>query len=314
MNDALARSAFPKRNADANKGDFGYVALVGGSLPYSGAIRLADRACEHALAACSQAAMRAGAGVCAIAAPRSICSAIVPQILEATLYPLSERGDHFLFDRAEFLALARRYDVIAFGMGAGNTPETTRAVRWLLTNYTGTLILDADGLNAFARLRSDRLEAEIKPVCRLILTPHVKEFSRLSGLSVSDIQSDPVGAAVSLAEQLKAIVLLKGQPTVIADGRPSDDGSAGTPVLLSATGTPGMATAGSGDVLSGLLAALAAQNPGDLFLATAAAAYINGLAGELAAAEHGEVSMLASDTAANVERVIRYLTDERDPE
>jgi len=337
MNDERARRAFPPRDPDANKGDFGYIALVGGSLPYSGAIRLA---------AMANAAMRSGAGVCTVAAPRSICRIIAPQILEATLYPLSEEGDFFSFREEEFEDLARRYRVICFGMGIGNTDETKKAVRWLLANYAGTLILDADGLNALAELLREERSASLKdnadgdsakrgPIassallhekkCSLVLTPHFGEYSRLSGISVENAKKDPVRACQSLAGALRAVVLLKGRTTVIADGRnalpaggasdkPScaTDPAAAVPVLLSETGTPGMATAGSGDVLSGILAALAAQNPTDLFLATAVAAYVNGLAGELAAAEHGEISMTAGDTARNVEQTI-YQIKRKDP-
>ncbi|MBQ9882765.1 MAG: hypothetical protein IJM42_09185, partial [Synergistes sp.] len=134
---------FPERPAECNKGDFGYVALVGGSLEYSGAIRLA---------ALANAAMRSGAGVASVAAPRSICPLVAGAVLEATLFPLSEDAGELSFSEEEFAKLCRRYDCIAFGMGIGNTEDTAKAVEYLLTHYGKTLIVDADGLNAMAKL------------------------------------------------------------------------------------------------------------------------------------------------------------------
>lgn len=296
MTPETAKKALKPRNPEANKRDFGYVALVGGSLPYSGAIRLANLAC---------CALRAGAGVVTVAAPRSVCEKIVPQILESTLCPLSEEGDFFRFDENEFRGLAEKYDVICFGMGIGSVEESAKAVKWLLENYRGILILDADGLNGLAKLISEGASVIDNTWKNLILTPHAKEFERLSGISVDEMKKAPLDAALGLATRLGCIVLLKGHTTYITDGKTRD-------VYVSETGTPGMATGGSGDVLSGILAALSAANKEDLFLATASAAFINGRAGEIAAKEHGEISMTAGDTARSVERVIRELTLEVD--
>ena len=167
------RTVFPARLADCHKGSFGYVALIGGSIMYSGAIRLA----AQALASAANAAMRSGAGVATVAAPRSICPLIAPQILEPTLYPLSDRDGGLVFCEEEFAHLCRRYDCIAFGMGSGLSEETVRTVEYLLRSCTGTLIVDADGLNAMASLDKEMIRS-----CRarLVLTPHLKEFSRSS--------------------------------------------------------------------------------------------------------------------------------------
>lgn len=273
------------RPAECHKGNFGYVALIGGSLEYSGAIRLA---------AMANSAMRSGAGVASVAAPRGIVPVIASAILEATILPLSDRDGELVFREEEFAPICRRYDCIAFGMGIGNSAETAKAVRYLLENYGGPLIVDADGLNAMSTLDHEIIR---NSDAKLILTPHVKEFSRLSGLSVGEIKAQPERYALELAKELRAVVLLKGSTTVVADGLRT---------FLTDRGCPGMATAGSGDVLSGILAAVCA-NTEDLTLAAAAGAYINGAAGELAQSRRSDVTMTAADTAAAVAETIESI-------
>ena len=192
------RGLFPERASDSHKGTYGYVALIGGSIEYSGAIRLA---------AIANSAMRSGAGVATVAAPRSICPLIAPQIMEATLFPLSDDKGELVFDEDEFARLCARYDGIAFGMGIGNSGETKKAVEYLLTHYDKTLIIDADGLNAMSELDHSLIRSSD---ARLVLTPHLKEFSRLSGMSISEAKADPAAAAAYLADELDAVVLLKG--------------------------------------------------------------------------------------------------------
>ena len=287
------RILFPTRPDDCNKGDFGYVALIGGSIEYSGAIRLA---------AMANTAMRTGAGVVSIAAPKSICPVIAGFILEPTLIPLSEREGRLVFRQDEFEAICRRYACITFGMGIANTDETLKAVEYLFKNYDKPLIIDADGLNAMSKLDKGLIKSS---KAKLVLTPHVKEFSRLSGLSVEDIKTNPQKSAEKLADELDAVVLLKGSTTVIAE--PDSSGKERI-TYLADRGCPGMATAGSGDVLSGILSALA-PNTDNLTLAAAAAAYINGAAGELAQNKRSDVSMTASDTASCIAEVVESIID-----
>lgn len=287
---ADVRKLFPERARDAHKGSFGYIALIGGSIRYSGAIRLAN------MAAC---AMRAGAGVTRLCAPKSLCAAIVPQILESTLFPLSERDGSILFREDEFREAVRGTRAAAFGMGAGLTAEMEAAVRWLLRTYEGTLILDADALNALAKAGPDLL---LEAKGRTLLTPHLGEFSRLSGLEIDTIRQEPEAIAERFAKDHHTTVLLKGPVTTVTDG---------TETLRVDRGCPGMATAGSGDVLSGILAAIAGAHPEQPLAAVAAAgAWINGRAGEVAQQRHGDVSMIASDTAGAVEEAIRELRQE----
>ena len=181
-----AAELFPPRKHFSHKGDYGTIALMGGSLRYSGAIRLA---------ALANAGMRAGAGIVRLCAPRSLCEKMVPEILEATLFPLEERDGEILFREENFREALRGTKAAAFGMGAGNTEETEKAVRFLLREYEGTLILDADGLNALAAMDCAGL-AEAKG--KVILTPHPGEFSRLSGKAhgKDPEKPDPPGGGV----------------------------------------------------------------------------------------------------------------------
>ncbi|MBO5271118.1 MAG: NAD(P)H-hydrate dehydratase, partial [Clostridia bacterium] len=261
----VKRLLTPRRN-DANKATYGYVALVGGSECYSGAIRLA---------AMAEASMRSGAGVTMVAAPRGLAPVILPAILESTFYPLSEENGALRFCAEELDTLIRRVKALAFGLGIGNGEETRKAVTHLLATMEGVLILDADGLNALARLPRDLLKNSAASV---VLTPHPLEFARLAGTTVDAVLADPIGNAKAYAAETGAIVLLKGPTTVVSDGKR---------VILVDRGCPGMATAGSGDVLSGILAAVSGATAagganGDLLTAVAAAAYLNGRAGEIA--------------------------------
>ena len=283
-----AARAFPPRLNFSNKSDYGYVALIGGSLRYSGAVRLA---------AMASAAVRSGAGVVKTAAPASLCPLIAPQSLEATLFPMPEKDGELLFDEESLAALVRGIRAAAFGMGAGLSSETEKIVRWLLTHFSGTLVIDADGLNALSRMEDGkRLLRE--SAARVILTPHAMEFCRLLGLprdtGVREVLENPIPQAQAYARETGATVLLKGPATVVTDGERT---------VLVDRGCPGMATAGSGDVLSGVLAALCGSC-GDPLTAAASAAWVAGRAGELAEAEFGAVSMAAGDTVGKLPAAI----------
>lgn len=277
---------FPPRKHFSHKGDFGTAALIGGSLRYSGAIRLA---------ALANAGMRAGAGIVRLCAPRSLCEKMVPEILEATMFPLEEADGQIVFREETFGEALRGTRSAAFGMGAGNTEETAKAVAYLLQAYEGSLILDADGLNALAGMNCEGL-AEARG--NVILTPHPGEFSRLSGKSIEKIRNNPIPLAEEFARNHRVTVLLKGPATIVTDG---------TQTFLTDRGAPGMASGGSGDVLSGVLAAVCAAHPAETVKAAAAAAWINGRAGEIAQAKNGDVSMTAGDTAGAVPEVFREL-------
>ncbi len=279
------KDIFTERKNFSNKGTYGYTALIGGSKRYSGAIRLAYMA---------NAAMRAGAGVVKVALPNSLYRDVTAHILESTIYPLSDDDGEMVFVENEIADLIRGVKTIAFGMGIGVTEETAKILNYILAHYKGTLIVDADGLTILSEMDVEKIK---NSGCRLVLTPHLKEFSRLTGESIESILDAPIQKAKEYARSTNTIVLLKGPTSIITDG---------VDMYLVDAGCPGMATAGSGDVLSGIVAAICAYLP-NLPLATATAAYINGKAGELAQKKYGPISMIASDTVACISQVIKSI-------
>ena len=286
IGEADLKEMFRPRKNFSHKGTYGYMALIGGSKRYSGAIRLAGMA---------NAAMHSGVGIARVAAPRSLCPVVASAVLESTLCPMEDRDGNLLFSEESLQRAVAGTRVTAFGMGAGNTEDTRKILQWLLQQYNGILILDADGLNALAEIGPDRLRTA---QCRVILTPHPGEFARLNACTVQEVQEAPVAMAEAFARNHHATVLLKGSATLITDGETT---------YLSDRGCPGMATAGSGDVLSGILAALCAWLPDDLLRTTAAAAWINGRAGELAQRKSTDISMTAGDTVRALPEVFGLL-------
>ena len=281
------RDLLPARNAGAHKGDFGRVAVVAGSRGKAGAAVLAARG-----------ALRGGAGLVTVLCPGSIEPVVVTVLPEAMTESLPER-DGALAAAAgeELLARLEGFDAAVVGPGLGTSPGTVAAVRTALARLRVPVVLDADGLNAFAPgLR--RLAGRRGPT---LLTPHPGEAARLLGVSSRDVQADRPKAARSLARRCRCAVLLKGEASLLAlpDGR----------VVVNPTGTPLLATAGSGDVLAGLIAALVAGGlpVGD---AAAAGAWLHGAAAESLAEELGDAGLLAHEVADRVPRVRRRLRAE----
>jgi hydroxyethylthiazole kinase-like uncharacterized protein yjeF len=267
------RTRLPVRPPDGHKGTFGNVLVIAGSTGMTGAAVLA-----------SMASLRAGAGLTVLGIPRSLNPAIETAALEVITHPLPQTSEGSLSLRAErgIDALLKKADAAALGPGASRHPETADLLRRIAIRCPVPLVLDADGLNAFEG-RADRLR---KRKAVTVLTPHAGELSRLSGLSIPEIAADPVGVARRFAREWNAVVVLKGAPAVIAE-------PAGG-VTVNPTGNSGMATAGSGDVLTGLIAGLLAQG-----VSAAAAAlcgvYLHGLAGDIAAEERNPRSLIAGD-------------------
>lgn len=268
----MFRHLLGERPRGAHKGDFGHVLIIGGSRGKTGAAAMAG-----------MAALRAGAGLVTVASAASALPVIASHAPELMTEALPETPDGAIAAEAaapERLArLIHLKDVVALGPGLGNQPETVEMVRNLVLTVPQPLVIDADGLNALAGcdFRGGNF----------ILTPHPGEMARLSGKKTSEIQADRVGAARAYATERNLTLVLKGQRTVIAfpDGR----------VWINPTGTPAMATAGSGDILTGLIAGLLAQSPQHPEAAIAAAVYLHGLAGEFGAEALGEQPLLATD-------------------
>jgi NAD(P)H-hydrate epimerase len=278
-----------ERKSFCHKGDWGYVALIGGSGRYPGAVKLANL---------SLAALRSGCGVSRLVVPKTLAGAVAPHILESTLFSVSDNDGNMVFVKEEFEQLLKGVTAVAVGVGWGQSAANYEILEYLITEYSGTLIIDADGLNILADM-DNKIYAKAK--AKIVLTPHLKEFERLCGIPRAAIQSNPIKYAKDFARQFGVILLLKGVATIVTDGER---------VLLSDRGGGGMATAGSGDVLSG--AALGVCGWGkDTLESMAAAAYITGVAGELAQKEKTDIAMTAGDTAAFLPRAIRAIREKK---
>ena len=266
-------SVFPKRINDSHKGTYGTAVLLGGCREYSGAVKLANT---------SLSALKCGCGISRLAVEEDIADYVAPYLLESTLCPLKSLDESEL-DRA-FKGAAS----VGLGMSFGRAENRVGAVKYALDTLDCPLLIDADGLYALSQI-------DYKSKGNVILTPHAAEFARLCGISVTEVLEKPIETAKNYAREHNVVVLLKGASTVVTDGER---------VFIVTRGTPGMATAGSGDVLSGIITGINAQNPADLCLNAACGAWIAGVAGEYAEKEKGEVSMTAKDTAANIYKAV----------
>ncbi|MBQ8248885.1 MAG: NAD(P)H-hydrate dehydratase [Clostridia bacterium] len=281
------RRLFEHRPHNSNKGDYGSVALIGGSVQYSGAAKLANIAL---------ASLRSGAGVARLAVPESIVDAVLPYVLESTLFPLDEVNGAYSFSYSTAENLMHRTSSAAIGMGMGRSGEVKRLLEYLLCEYSGNLVVDADGLNALSKLDKSRFK---NSSCKLILTPHPKEFERLCGEKFEEFKGDLIAHAKKYAASTGSILLLKGATSIATDGK--------TTYLID-RGCPGMATSGSGDVLSGILAGICGWvDDDDLLLGVAAGAYVAGLAGEIAERNIPSASMIASDTVKAIPEAIKEI-------
>ena len=283
-----ARAVLGKRARLSNKGDYGYIGLIGGSAEYAGAARLAYTA---------SAAMRSGAGVTRLIVPDVIMQAVIPYMNECTLKFLPSNNFGCLrYEKSLLDEATSNLKAIGAGMGLGQKGDNRELIEYLFTKDV-PLVLDADALNTIAK-HPELLEKRRSE--KVVLTPHPGEFSRLSGLSVSEILSDPARHAAEYASRHALTVLLKGADTYVSDGQRT---------YVNSRGTPGMATAGSGDVLTGIITALAARNT-DLTLAAAVGAFVAGVAGEAAAKEYGVTGMISPDTVKYIAYAIKEISGE----
>ncbi|MGZ4125300.1 MAG: NAD(P)H-hydrate dehydratase [Actinomycetota bacterium] len=262
--DDVAR-ALPERAPDTHKRAAGLVVVIGGSRRMTGAVCLS-----------AEAAYRAGAGLVTVAVPEGILPVVQTRLRETTFLPLPETSEGTIAATMEPLEQGlEAADAVAIGPGMTTNEETASYVRTLVRSCPVPLVLDADGLNAFVG-HVPELGDRRSPA---VLTPHAGEFARLAGMTAREVGVDRIGNARKLASETNAVVLLKGSRTVVAapDGR----------VLVNPTGGPFLATGGTGDVLTGMIAALIARGA-EPWLAAGAAAYVHGTAGRLAGAELGD--------------------------
>ena len=281
INDVIRK--FPKRSVDSHKGDFGHVLVIAGSAGYTGAAYLA-----------SQASALSGAGLVTLAVGRSIYDIMAVKLTEVMVRPFFETKDFSLSLLAErdLLSFSQNITAVAIGPGISQNKETQHLVRNLLTKLNKPMVIDADGITAIAG-HHELLKDAKAPV---VLTPHPGEMARLIGKDIAEIQKNRKDIALSTAALYNTVLVLKGRNTVVAGPKGE--------LYENQTGNPGMATGGTGDVLTGMIAGFAAQGL-DLFSASVLGVYFHGLAGDAASREKGVLSLLASDLLNKLPEVLK---------
>lgn len=270
------KNILPNRESDSHKGTYGRIGFLGGSPGMAGSIYMA-----------SLAALRSGAGLTYILAPKSIADILAIKSNEQIIKQISCHS--FCRDentKNQILSTSENLDVLAIGPGMGQGKDLHILLDEIIKNTKMKLVIDADGINAISKdLNILNANKEI------ILTPHLGEFARLSNLSVDEIKKDKVSLAKNFAKTYNLVLVLKSNETIITDG---------DKLYINKIGNPGMATAGSGDVLTGIISTLLHRL--DAYDAAVLGVYIHSLAGDLAASDFGEESIIASD-------IINYLPD-----
>lgn len=273
---AYIKRCLPPRNSQSHKGDYGRILLLCGSRGYTGAAALA-----------AMGALRSGAGVVYLMVPESIYDIEASKLWEPVIIPAAdEKGMLSSAAAEEIMQYLPRMDAVLIGPGLGQSEGTLAVVRRVLEQYTGPVVLDADGINVLSG-HKDILRDRTAPT---ILTPHMGEFLRIGGKNLPD----RVQAARELSRELGCIVLLKGHRTVITDDKTC---------FVNETGNPGMATGGSGDVLAGIIVSLLGQGLAPLD-AAACGAYLHGASGDLAAEQMGQYGMLPQDMLRFLPRLL----------
>ncbi len=279
------RAVLPRLKPDAHKGDAGFVYILAGSPGLTGSAALS-----------AEAAMRAGAGLVTVGVPKSLNPILEIKLTEAMTEPLPETESGGLSQDAWEKVYGRLAwaDAVVFGPGLGTDDATGELLALVLREINVPLVIDADGLNLLAKNQ----ELLSRLPSKTILTPHLGEFSRLTGLTVKDISLRSIDLAREYSKLWNVVIHLKGAPSITAapDGR----------VMINSTGNQGMATGGSGDVLTGIIAALLGGGVAP-FEATWAGSYIHGLAGDLALETMGVRSMIAGDIISHLSTALRKL-------
>lgn len=273
--DSLFSSFLPKRNENTSKFDYGRAVLLGGSKDYGGAPLLS-------LAALSS--LRLGAGFSTLYVPEPLYSIYVGRNPQIIVHPCPSKDGNMSFD-AKFLdEIMGKATSIAIGMGMTGFEECQKILEYLLTHYHSYLIVDAGGLTSLANISLDYLK---NPTCNLIITPHTGEFSRLAKVSREEVEKDPLKYLLSYLEGKKITVLLKGHVSYISDGKET---------YSSSFGNTGLAKAGSGDLLSGILCGIFAQRmEKSIPLRVAFGSYLLGKSADLLLKEESEYSIIADD-------------------
>lgn len=263
-----------QRKPNSHKGNYGHILILAGSSRFSGAALL-----------CAESAMRSGAGLVTLGIPKSINAAVIKnKPREVMTLPLAETKEKTLSLGAftKIKSFLKNIDVLIIGPGLGRNKSTYALVRKVISNSNVPAVIDADALNAL----NNHLAILKRHKQKLILTPHQNEFSGLFKIKPSMIQKNRKSVAKKFARYYNSLIILKGQHSIVTDGNKK--------CYVNKTGNPGMATAGSGDVLSGIVGAFLAQGL-DAFCAAKYATYIHGLAGDIAACDKTQIGLIASD-------------------
>jgi hydroxyethylthiazole kinase-like uncharacterized protein yjeF len=272
------------RPAESNKGSYGHVLIVGGSFGKAGSVAMAG-----------MAALRSGAGLATVATAKSALTTVAGFHPELMTEPLPETDAGTIASSAKHgvAELAKGKSVVAIGPGISREADTSALVRALVAELQIPIVIDADGLNAFeGRTRELNGKGRV-----LVITPHPGEMARLVGCSIPDVQKDRLGVARKFAREHELIVVLKGHRTLVV----APDGDA----WVNTTGNPGMATGGTGDVLTGMVAGMLAQHPERAFMAVIAAVHLHGLAGDVIRESVGEHSLVATDLLRGLPEAFR---------
>lgn len=276
------------RKADSHKGDFGKVCIIAGSIGFSGAAAIS-----------AKAALRSGAGLVRVAVPKSVLPIVASIEPCYTTIPLAEDSTGKISAKAidTILNAVEENDCIAFGPGLGVSNGVKTVLENLLRLEGIRLVIDADGLNNLANLKD---WPQINKA-NLILTPHPGEMKRLwDGLLRKPMPQDREAAAIEFSKETKSIIVLKGYQTVVTNAEK---------IYINKTGNPGMATAGTGDVLTGIITALCGQGL-DNFNAAQLGVHVHGFAGDFAAKEKGQISMIATDILDYLSQAFKAVSGE----
>lgn len=278
----MIRQWLPKRKLDTHKGDFGRVLVVAGSKTMPGAALLTAKTC-----------LKAGAGLVTLAVPSQVHSMVSAKVPEVMVHPLPDVDGVISEDAVEYiLDKINNVDIIAIGPGLSQDNQAKSFVCKLVEEINVPMVIDADGINALA----DHLEILKDFSVPVVITPHPGEMARLLGVSIAEVQQNRLGIALRYAKRWGVTLLLKGLRTLVAN----PEGM----LYINSTGNPGMATAGSGDILTGIVAGFMAQGLKSHH-AAAAAAYLHGMAGDIAKMDMGENSLMAGDILTHLPLAMR---------
>ena len=283
--DALwAKDILPRRADNSNKGSFGKLLIIAGSKKYRGAAHLAI-----------EAALRSGVGIVSFLGSEKLVSELIMKFPEVIYEESREISEYTEEDIIHAVEISKRYSAILIGPGSDNTAGLRNLVLALLKTEGAPLIIDADAINAIASLGKEGLDAIRNSKREVALTPHPLEFSRLTGISVEEIQKNRIFYAEKLSKDLGAVVILKGAATVISADR----------IYINSKGSSALAKGGSGDVLAGLFASFAAQKSLRLSDAAALAVYLHSLAGDLISESLSDFGVTPSDLPKRIAKIIK---------